>query len=213
TGYPVLDDCLKHTFGQYYFTEGVVNGFKMLYTDGNGTLEAFATFWHKIASYFADQSSVLGYELINEPSFPALADVLQMGLVDQKYLAPMYKKLHEVIRKVDDKHLIFFEPCVFDVFQTGFTEGPGGKEYNNRQVFSYHDYCLDVTKQGDPQSDVLCELFDNALIYLRVKEARVKKFGGMMLTEFGGLSNSTKGVEELNRVTSIADDFLQSKYI
>ncbi|CAF3559233.1 unnamed protein product [Rotaria sp. Silwood1] len=210
TGYPVLDECLKYTFGQYYLTEGVINGFKMLYTDGNGTLEAFGSFWHKVASYFADRSSVLGYELINEPSFPALADVLQMGLVDQKYLAPMYRKLHEMIRKVDEKHLIFFEPCVFDVFHTGFTEGPGGAEYNNRQVFSYHDYCLDVTKQGDPKSDVFCELFDDALIYLRVKEAREKKLGGMMLTEFGGLSNSTQGIKELNRVTSVADEFLQS---
>ncbi|CAM4966051.1 unnamed protein product [Rotaria socialis] len=210
TGYPVLDQCLQNPFSQYYFTEGVINGFKMLYTNTNGTLDAFASFWHTVATYFADRPSILGYELMNEPSFPALTDVLQVGLIDQLYLAPMYKKLHEVIRTVDDKHLIFFEPCVFDLLHTGFTEGPGGKEYNNRQVFSYHNYCLDVTKQGDPKSDLVCDLFDNILIYLRVQEARKKKFGGMMITEFGGNSNSTEGIEELNRVTAIADDFLQS---
>lgn len=187
--------------------------FNSRYTNTNGTLEAFASFWHTVANYFANRSSVLGYELINEPSFPALTDALQIGLVDQEYLAPMYKKLHEVIRKVDDKHLIFYEPCVFDLIRTGFTEGPGGTEYNNRQVFSYHNYCLDVTKQGDPQSDLFCEIFDNALIYLRVQEARNKKLGGTMLTEFGGLSNSTEGIEELNRVTLIADELLQSNHL
>lgn len=30
TGYPVLDQCLQHVFGEYYLTEGVMDGFKML---------------------------------------------------------------------------------------------------------------------------------------------------------------------------------------
>jgi endoglycosylceramidase len=30
TSYPILDDCLKHPFSLYYFTESVMNGFKML---------------------------------------------------------------------------------------------------------------------------------------------------------------------------------------
>ena len=30
TGYPTLDDCLKHPFFQYYLTEGVMHGFNML---------------------------------------------------------------------------------------------------------------------------------------------------------------------------------------
>jgi endoglycosylceramidase len=30
TGYPKLDDCLKHPFFQYYLTEAVMSGFKML---------------------------------------------------------------------------------------------------------------------------------------------------------------------------------------
>ena len=181
------------------------------YTNGNGTLDAFALFWRAVASYFADRPSVLGYELLNEPSFPTLADAIKFGLVDREYLAPMYKKLHEVIRTVDDKHLIFFEPCIFDIWTTGLTEGPGGVEYNNRQVFSYHNYCFDVTKQGDPKSDLVCDVFDNYMIDIRVAEARRKKFGGMMLTEFGAISNSTKGIEEINRVVEVADEQLQSE--
>lgn len=30
TNYPVLDECLKRPFSEYYFTEAVMNGFKML---------------------------------------------------------------------------------------------------------------------------------------------------------------------------------------
>lgn len=30
TGYPILDECLKRPFSEYYFTEAVMNGFKML---------------------------------------------------------------------------------------------------------------------------------------------------------------------------------------
>ena len=30
TGYPVIDECLKRPFFQYYLTEAVINGFKML---------------------------------------------------------------------------------------------------------------------------------------------------------------------------------------
>ncbi len=123
----------------------------------------------------------------------------------------MYKKLHEVIRQVDDQHLIFFESCVADLLQTGLTEGPGGVDYNNRQVFSYHVYCIDVTKQSDPKSDVFCEIDDTFLMSLRYEEAKKKKFGGMMLTEFGGMINSTEGIKEIHRITGLADEYLQNK--
>ncbi len=182
------------------------------YTNGNGTLDSFASFWRTIATTFANRSSILGYELINEPPFPDLLNVVEIGYVDRVYLKPMYEKLHEVIRQIDDKHIIFFEPCVADLLQTGLTEGPGGVDYNNRQVFSYHVYCIDVTKQGDPKSGVVCEIDDALLISLRYEEAKKKKFGGMMMTEFGAISNSTEGTKELSRITGLADEFLQSKF-
>ncbi|CAF1635656.1 unnamed protein product [Rotaria magnacalcarata] len=210
TGYPKLDECLKRPFFEYYLTQSVLHGFKMLYTNGNGTLDSFGSFWQTIANAFANRSSVLGYELINEPPMPELVEAVEIGYVDRVYLAPMYKKLHEIIRQVDDKHIIFFEPCVADLLQTGLTEGPGGIDYNDRQAFSYHVYCIDVTKQGDPKSDLICDIDDALLITLRFEEAKKKKFGGMMLTEFGALSNSTESIKEIHRITGIADQFLQS---
>lgn len=183
------------------------------YTNQYGVLDSFASFWRTVATTFANRSSVLGYELLNEPPFTKITEAVQVGYVDKTYLAPMYKKLHDVIRQVDDQRILFFEPCVFDALQTGFTEGPGGPDYNDRQVFSYHVYCLDVTKQGDPKSDLACTLSDTVILTLRYEEAKQKKFGGMMLTEFGALINTTEGVKELNRLTGLADNFLQSKTV
>ena len=154
---------------------------------------------------------MLGYELLNEPSFPKIVDAVEVGVVDRDYLAPMYKKLHQAIRQIDDKHILFYEPCVVDLVQTGFTEGPGGQDYNDRQVLSYHIYCIDVTKQGDPKSDIFCDIDDALLISSRYEEAKKKKFGGMMLTEFGALINSTEGIKEINRITGLADELFQSK--
>ena len=181
------------------------------YTNGNGLLDSFATFWQTLATTFANRSAVLGYELLNEPALPQLIDIAELGLIDRVFLTPMYQRLHEVIRQVDDKHILFFEPCVADLLETGLTEGPGGAEYNNRQVFSYHIYCLDVTKQGDPKSDLVCEIADTVLIRSRYLEAKKKKFGGMMLTEFGAIINTTEGVKEINRITGLADQYFQSR--
>ncbi|CAF3794333.1 unnamed protein product [Adineta steineri] len=210
TGYPTLEACLARPFFQYYITQAVMDGFHMLYTNKHGVLDSFASFWRTIASTFANRSSVLGYELLNEPPFTKLVDAVKLGEVDRVYLTPMYKKLHDVIRQVDDKRIIFYEPCVADLLQTGLQQGPGGVDYNNRQVFSYHVYCVDVTKQGDPKSDLVCDVDDALLISLRYEEAKKKKFGGMMLTEFGAISNSTEGIKEITRITNIADEYLQS---
>ena len=79
--------------------------FPSRYTNVNGTLYSVASFWRTVAKTFSNRSSVLGYELINEPPFPDLIEVLGIGQVDRVYLAPMYKKLHEVIRQVDDEQL------------------------------------------------------------------------------------------------------------
>ena len=186
--------------------------FPYRYTNANGTLDSFATFWHTVAKTFSNRSSVLGYELINEPPFPDLIEVLEIGQVDRVYLTPMYKKLHEVIRQVDDEHLLFYEPCVADLLETGLSEGPGGADYNDRQVFSYHVYCIDVTKQSDPKSDLVCDIDDTFLMNLRYEEAKKKKLGGMMITEFGGMINSTEGVKEIQRITGLADQYFQSQF-
>ena len=86
---------------------------------------------------------------------------LSPHVADKRNLAPMYSKLHQAIRQVDDSHIIFFEPSgtrtaaqfvealIFFAFaslvivtqvplvhfaETGLEQGPGGPAYNDRQV-------------------------------------------------------------------------------
>lgn len=50
-----------------------------------------------------------------------------LEIVNTKYLQPMYKKLHQAIRRYDDSHIIFFEPVedfVSEVSQQLCTKSP-----------------------------------------------------------------------------------------
>ena len=67
TGYPFQEDCNKHDWGDYYFSEAAAAAFQNLYNNTDGLLDAWADFWRKTAAGFRDEKSVIGYELINEP--------------------------------------------------------------------------------------------------------------------------------------------------
>jgi hypothetical protein len=54
----------------------------------------------------------------------------------------------------------------------GFTHGPGGSEYDDRQVLSYHVYCGDVDHKGDPRSTFICEAGDRFILDARVDQVR-----------------------------------------
>ena len=58
------------------------------------------------------------------------------GHADLVHLQPLYQRIHAEIRKVDSAKSIVFEPFpAFDIMsESGFTEGPGGPEFNDRQV-------------------------------------------------------------------------------
>ena len=54
--------------------------------------------------------------------------------------------------------MIFFEQSTSDIVgPTGFKTGPGGKEYNDRQVYSYHIYCGPVDSDGNPSYIIECD--------------------------------------------------------
>lgn len=49
------------------------------------------------------------------------------SFADHYNIEPLYERLASQLRKVDDKHIIFFEPITFDNFiPVGFTSVPGG---------------------------------------------------------------------------------------
>lgn len=143
TGYPDPEDCKKNDWGNYYFSEAVCKAFQNLYDNKNGLRDEWGKFWGKTAKVFHDNPNVIGYELINEPfagdiySIPLL---LVPGVADKMNLEPTYEALQKYIRAEDDQHIIFFEGTTWDFFSVGFDKVPGGENYRNRSVLSYHYY-------------------------------------------------------------------------
>ena len=76
------------------------------------------------------------------------------------------------------------------VFGPGLTQVPGGPDYNNRTVMSWHYYCwimdLDGGTSGDP-ANILVQIFCDVLLGPNVfKTAQMRAGeigGGSMLTE------------------------------
>jgi len=204
-GYANITDCNKKEFALYYTTNDVRNTFKNFYNNVDGVADSFTNFWRAVADFFKNEPNVLAYELINEP--PSFT--VEKVDIDLNYLQPLYKKTHDKIRQVDNNTIIFFEPQIFDIVSVGFTEGPGGPEYNDRQALSYHIYCPDVTPTGEPITPMICQTLDSQM--LKVKAEKAKKLGVPgILTEFGALSATPKSCDEISRVTQLADEYLHS---
>ena len=176
TGYPTDDDCAKFPWASYYFSEAASVAFQNLYNNTNGLRDAWADFWAKTAAAFKNYPSVIGYELINEPwAGDIYADPLLMvpGVADKYNLGPAYEILANAIRQQDNDHCIFFEGVTWDDFGVGFQSVPGGQQYQNRSVLSYHFY----TPPGGP------DLSLDQSFSARKRDMKRLKCGGMM-TEF-----------------------------
>jgi len=212
TGYPNLTQCLNITnFAEFYFADKVGSSFQSLYTNVSGIQDSFAFFWQSVAEKFANNSNVLGYEILNEPwagdiyTDPLL--IAEAGLTDRMYLFPMYEKVAEAIRKVDENHMIFFEPMVANIGESGFDEPPLG-DYE-RSTYSYHIYCGSVTKEGIPTSELECDLEQYGLFWLQLQNLKRIGTAGFM-TEFGDALQSELGDDLINFVCDMADSELQS---
>eukprot|EP01130_Rhizamoeba_saxonica_P014577 TRINITY_DN6383_c0_g1_i1.p1 TRINITY_DN6383_c0_g1~~TRINITY_DN6383_c0_g1_i1.p1 ORF type:complete len:292 (-),score=53.49 TRINITY_DN6383_c0_g1_i1:33-908(-) len=173
----------------------------------------FVRFWSESSKRWSNNPNILGYELINEPFAGDVfqnPDLYLPGIAGNKNLQPLYHYLQEGIRKFDQDTLVFYEPVVwgmlFDqkIAGSGFSQVPGGAEYKNRSVFSYHYYCDSFG--GDQQ---ICNNLILPDIMLAV-DGDLRTLGGSsFMTEFGG-PDCQNAVEPCVRVMEIADKHLQS---
>ena len=76
------------------------------------------------------------------------------GNAGRKSLMPSYNVVSTAIREVDQDHLIFYEPVTWgmifngQVSGSGFDQVPGGPEWSDKSVLSYHYYCW-LQRGGD----------------------------------------------------------------
>ena len=54
------------------------------------------------------------------------------GFDNNKYLLPLYEKVHAAIRQYDNNTIVFFEPSLTDILGGGFNNTPEGSSYLNR---------------------------------------------------------------------------------
>ena len=130
-----------------------------------GLLDSMGRAWSVIADYFKEDANILGYELINEPwpgDVYADPGLFLPSNAAKKNLQPAYDHLNKAIRAKDDQHRysscmenacgifrecfllcicsVYFEGVTWEGHTSGFDHVPGGDEYRNRSVLSYHFY-------------------------------------------------------------------------
>jgi len=209
-GYPTLDSCLSKMFATYYLSAEVGAGFQCLYNNVDNLWDAFAGYWTTVATRFRSFENVLGYELINEPWAGDVYEDPKRLLphyTEQKYLQPLYQHLHKAIRAVDNEKIIFFEGLTIDYWQGGFTETPGGSDYNDRQALAYHIYC--PVDNNNSAIIAACNLIDDYFFAMREKDAH--RLGiTMLMTEFGAAEDIHSDLVKMASLLDLADRHQQS---
>lgn len=147
--YPSREDCDKIPWPQYHFSQAISSAVGNLFDNKNGLRDKFANFWGEVAKNFADNDNIIGYELLNEPWCGNIYEdplLIIPGVADKEKLQPMYDQINAEIRKHDEDRLIWFESVTWEVTglgeKIGFTHAPGGDQYANRSVLSFHNSVL-----------------------------------------------------------------------
>ena len=215
--------------------EAPAQNFGEIYHDKNGGRTAWAAAWQAFAERFNGNNHVLGYELMNEPWAGDVyhdPTLFLPGVAGKKSLSPAYDQVAKAIRSVDNETTLFFEPIVWGMvhdsektiqklISSGFEHVPGGDDYADRSVFSFHYYCW-FAKNGDgveypSWEKKACDNFLGPAVFDAVDKTSKRLGSGSMMTEFGGAffspeaSNPTgRANKELVWILGEADARLQS---
>ena len=118
-------------------------GYPFLFESEESQAQA-ASLWQNIAKHYANETTVMGYDLLNEP----IAHYFDKEQLNPK-LEPVYKRMVAAIRTVDKNHLLFLGGAQWD---SNFK--PFGAPFDNKLVYTFHKYWTATTK------DVIQEYID-----------------------------------------------------
>ncbi|MEC9376951.1 MAG: cellulase family glycosylhydrolase [Candidatus Neomarinimicrobiota bacterium] len=99
----------------------------------DGYKEHTIEIWHSIAEYYADETLIGGYDLINEPVLP--------DGISSEDLRELYIDITNSIREVDTNHLLFIEGNWYGTDFTSLTP-----PWDDNMSYSFHKYWNDVTQ-------------------------------------------------------------------
>ena len=162
-----------------------------------------------IWSYFppVDENPVLDSLLTNLLN---TMDIFNFRMFFEAICGPMVDETIKIDGKMIDSKV--------DILGPGFTHVPGGSNYENRSVLSWHYYCATFT--GNATLDTILGQFMCDVVtapqFFNTVQSRIEEIGGgSMLTEFGLCTpNATNPGDgntiECNAVMHLADRYFQS---
>jgi endoglucanase len=92
--------------------------------------------WHRIAAHYANSTTVMGYDLLNEP----IATYFKADEFNQ-YLEPLYKEITKSIRLVDKNHIVILGGAQWD---SNFK--PFGPPFDSKLIYQFHKYWTEPTQ-------------------------------------------------------------------
>ena len=112
-------------------------GYPFLF-DSAESQELTVRIWQKIATRYANEPVVLGYDLLNEP-IAHFFDTVQLN----PKLEPLYRKIVTAIRQVDKNHIIFLGGAQWNTNFKVF-----GPPFDDKLVYTFHKYWMDVKQEA-----------------------------------------------------------------
>ncbi|MFV0127840.1 glycoside hydrolase family 5 protein [Streptomyces sp. HMX112] len=177
-----------------YFEPAVQRAFTHLYQDPD-LRRAQAAMWRVLAGRFAHHPAVLGYDLINEPMGELregedLATAARR--IERDHLTPLYNRLADAVRSVDDDNWVFVEPT--PIVGEGVPTGLGRIE-DPKVVYAPHFYnaAMEAGADYDPAAGWI-EAYE-AAVTTYPKEYRVP----VVVGEWGPLNNTLPNMGRFHR--------------
>jgi len=157
--------------------------------------------------YLNNHGAVIGYETMNEPFAGNVeADpLLFLPGVAGKRLMQMHEAVAAGIRKHDDRHVIFYEPVTWgmilqhSITGSGFDHVPGGPQYKNMSVLSWHYYCSSFVSPSDKAAKrkILCDKLLDPRVFDTVEYDVAKTGGALMMTEGLGTTEPEPEIRDI----------------
>jgi endoglucanase len=94
-----------------------------------------ASIWHRIADHYKNETTILGYDLLNEP----IATYFDKNEFNP-YLEPTYKQITKAIRSVDKNHILILGGAQWDSNFAVF-----GAPFDSKLVYQFHKYWTKTT--------------------------------------------------------------------
>lgn len=107
------------------------DGYPWLMVD-EGMKQKTADIWREIAQRYADNTTIIGYNLLNEP----IAHYFEKDSL-KPYLEPLYKKITKSIREVDKNHIVFIGGAVWETDFSVFSA-----PFDDKLAYTFHKYWM-----------------------------------------------------------------------